>query len=135
MGKAARRCFRWLTCSRIRAEVPGFRESVETILSAKEEAGQQIGPYKLLERIGEGGCGVVYMAEQRLPVQRRVALKLIKLGMDTKSVIARFELERQAMALMDHPNIARVLDAGRHGAGPSLRSDGTGAGNQNYHLL
>ena len=89
-----------------------FRESVQAILSAKEEAGRQVGPYKLLERIGEGGCGVVYMAEQTLPVQRNVALKLIKLGMDTKRVIARFELERQAMALMDHPNIARVLDAG-----------------------
>jgi eukaryotic-like serine/threonine-protein kinase len=94
---------------------PGLSEAlneVRTLLSAKEESGQQIGPYKLLERIGEGGCGVVYMAEQRQPMQRRVALKLIKLGMDTKSVIARFELERQALALMDHPNIARVLDAG-----------------------
>jgi hypothetical protein len=93
-------------------ELPGFLKSVDLILSAKEEAGQQIGPYKLLERIGEGGCGVVYMAEQLNPVRRRVALKLIKLGMDTKSVIARFEQERQALALMDHPNIARVLDAG-----------------------
>jgi eukaryotic-like serine/threonine-protein kinase len=90
----------------------GFRESVQTILSDKEEAGRQIGPYKLLERIGEGGCGVVHMAEQTRPVRRRVALKLIKLGMDTRNVIARFELERQALALMDHPNIARVLDAG-----------------------
>jgi eukaryotic-like serine/threonine-protein kinase len=94
------------------AEVPGLHESADFILSAKEEAGQQIGPYKLQERIGEGGCGVVYMAEQLNPVRRRVALKLIKLGMDTKSVIARFEQERQALALMDHPNIARVLDAG-----------------------
>lgn len=93
-------------------EVLNSRESVETTLSEKEDAGQQIGPYKLLERIGEGGCGVVYMAEQTRPMRRRVALKLIKLGMDTKSVIARFELERQALALMDHPNIARVLDAG-----------------------
>ena len=91
---------------------PDIRESVQRSFSAKEEAGQQIGPYKLLERIGEGGCGVVYVAEQTQPVRRRVALKLIKPGMDTESVIARFELERQAMALMDHPNIARVLDAG-----------------------
>ncbi|HEY9509641.1 MAG TPA: serine/threonine-protein kinase [Verrucomicrobiae bacterium] len=77
-----------------------------------ERAGTQIGRYKLLEKIGEGGCGVVYMAEQREPVRRRIALKIIKLGMDTRNVIARFEAERQALALMDHPNIARVLDAG-----------------------
>jgi eukaryotic-like serine/threonine-protein kinase len=74
--------------------------------------GTRIGNYKLLERIGEGGCGVVYMAEQEKPVRRRVALKIIKLGMDTRAVIARFEAERQALAMMDHPNIARVLDAG-----------------------
>jgi eukaryotic-like serine/threonine-protein kinase len=74
--------------------------------------GQTIGHYKLLEKIGEGGCGVVYVAEQTEPVRRRVALKIIKLGMDTREVIARFEAERQALALMDHPNIAKVLDAG-----------------------
>ncbi len=73
---------------------------------------ERIGRYKLLQKIGEGGCGIVYMAEQQEPVRRHVALKIIKLGMDTKSVIARFEAERQALALMDHPNIARVLDAG-----------------------
>src|SRR5215472_9258545 len=78
----------------------------------KERAGDRIGRYKLLQQIGEGGCGVVYMAEQEEPVRRRVALKVIKLGMDTKQVIARFEAERQALALMDHPNIAKVLDAG-----------------------
>src|SRR5438046_2126388 len=77
-----------------------------------EKAGDRIGRYKLLQQIGEGGCGVVYMAEQEEPVRRRVALKVIKLGMDTKQVIARFEAERQALALMDHPNIAKVLDAG-----------------------
>jgi eukaryotic-like serine/threonine-protein kinase len=77
-----------------------------------EKPGDRIGRYKLLQQIGEGGCGVVYMAEQEEPVRRRVALKVIKLGMDTKSVIARFEAERQALALMDHPNIATVLDAG-----------------------
>ena len=81
-------------------------------LPATEQPGDRIGRYKLLQEIGEGGCGVVYMAEQEEPVRRRVALKVIKLGMDTKSVIARFEAERQALALMDHPNIARVLDAG-----------------------
>src|SRR5262249_53340771 len=72
----------------------------------------RISRYKLLEKIGEGGCGVVYMAEQQEPVRRRVALKVIKLGMDTKQVIARFEAERQALALMEHPNIAQVYDAG-----------------------
>ena len=77
-----------------------------------EKVGDKIGRYKLLQQIGEGGCGVVYMAEQEEPVRRRVAVKVIKLGMDTKSVIARFEAERQALALMDHPNIAKVLDAG-----------------------
>ncbi len=78
----------------------------------KEEIGDWISCYRLLEKLGEGGCGVVYMAEQEKPVRRKVALKVIKLGMDTKSVVARFEAERQALALMDHPNIARVLDAG-----------------------
>jgi serine/threonine protein kinase len=74
-----------------------------------EKPGDKIGPYKLLQRLGEGGCGVVYMAEQEEPVRRRVALKVIKLGMDTKQVIGRFEAERQTLALMDHPNIAKVL--------------------------
>ena len=74
--------------------------------------GQLTGRYKLLEKVGEGGCGVVYVAQQNEPVRRRVALKVIKLGMDTKEVIARFEAERQALAMMDHPNIAKVLDAG-----------------------
>jgi len=77
-----------------------------------QKPGDRIGRYKVLEQIGEGGCGVVYMAEQEEPVRRRVALKVIKLGMDTKQVIARFEAERQALAMMDHPNIAKVLDAG-----------------------
>jgi serine/threonine protein kinase len=77
-----------------------------------EGPGSVIGPYKLLQQIGEGGMGAVYMAEQTRPVRRKVALKVIKPGMDTRQVIARFEAERQALALMDHPNIARVLDAG-----------------------
>ncbi len=79
---------------------------------ALENAGTQIGPYKLLQQIGEGGFGVVFMAEQQHPVRRTVALKIIKPGMDTRQVIARFESERQALAIMDHPNIAKVLDAG-----------------------
>jgi serine/threonine protein kinase len=78
----------------------------------QEKPGTVIDRYKLLEKIGEGGMAVVYMAEQQKPIRRKVALKVIKLGMDTKSVIARFEAERQALAMMDHPNIAKVLDAG-----------------------
>ncbi len=78
----------------------------------REQAGDRIGRYKLLEMIGEGGCGVVYMAEQEAPVRRRVALKIIKLGMDTRQLVVRFEAERQALAMMDHPNIAKVFDAG-----------------------
>jgi len=81
-------------------------------LPPTEKPGDRIGPYKLLQQIGEGGCGVVYMAEQDKPIRRRVALKIIKLGMDTRQVVARFEAERQALALMDHPNIAKVHDAG-----------------------
>jgi serine/threonine protein kinase len=81
-------------------------------LPAIEKPGDRIGRYKLLQQIGEGGCGIVYMAEQEEPIRRRVALKVIKLGMDTRQVIARFEAERQALALMDHPNIAKVHDAG-----------------------
>ena len=87
-------------------------------LPGEEAIGTRIGRYKLLEKIGEGGCGIVYMAEQEEPVRRRVALKIIKLGMETKSVIARFEAERQALAMMDHPNIARVFDAGATDRGP-----------------
>jgi eukaryotic-like serine/threonine-protein kinase len=83
-----------------------------SLQSAVDVSGTVIGSYRLLERIGEGGFGAVYMAEQREPVQRRVALKIIKAGMDTQQVIVRFEAERQALAMMDHPNIARVLDAG-----------------------
>jgi hypothetical protein len=86
----------------------------QTILTAplSEGPGTLIGNYKLLEKLGEGGFGVVYMAEQKQPIKRRVALKIIKFGMDTREVVARFEAERQALALMDHPNIAKVFDAG-----------------------
>src|SRR4029434_9252861 len=89
------------------------------VLAAAESAvepelpeSKRIGPYKLLQKLGEGGYGVVYMAEQGQPIRRRAPLMIIKLGMDTRIVIARFEAERQALSLMDHPNIARVLDAG-----------------------
>ena len=88
----------------------GAPETIRITLPPEERPGTRIGRYKLLEKIGEGGCGMVYMAEQEEPVRRRVALKVIKLGMDTKSVIGRFEAERQALAMMDHPNIAKVLD-------------------------
>src|SRR5438876_6552478 len=91
------------------------RRAESALMTLKE--GDQIGRYKLLQKIGEGGCGVVFMAEQTEPVRRRVALKVIKLGMDTRSVIARFEAERQALALMDHPNIAKILEAGATGIG------------------
>src|SRR5262245_59559154 len=91
----------------------GSRESTDpAALSLTEKPGDRIGRYRLLQEIGHGGCGVVYMAEQQEPVRRKVALKVIKLGMDTRQVLARFEAERQALALMDHPHIAKVLDAG-----------------------
>jgi eukaryotic-like serine/threonine-protein kinase len=84
---------------------------------AEDAPGSTIGRYRLIGRIGSGGGGIVYEAEQQEPVVRRVALKVIRLGMDTETVIARFEVERQALALMDHPNIARVLDAGATASG------------------
>jgi len=91
----------------------GCRIDPDSIISEFSEGpGERIGRYKLLEKIGEGGCGTVYMAEQEEPVRRRVALKVIKLGMDTRTVVARFEAERQALALMNHPNIAHVFDGG-----------------------
>ncbi|MEO0650633.1 MAG: serine/threonine-protein kinase, partial [Planctomycetota bacterium] len=92
-------------------------DAAESGGSVRWQPGDDVGPYKLLEPIGEGGMGVVWTAEQREPVRRRVALKHIKLGMDTEQVIARFEAERQALAMMDHPNIAKVLDAGATRAG------------------
>lgn len=109
---------------RISQEVAAqFTQSVrvaagQTHPPGEEPLGSRIGRYKLIEKIGEGGCGIVYRAEQEEPVRRNVALKIIKLGMETKSVIARFEAERQALALMDHPNIARVYDAGATDRGP-----------------
>jgi hypothetical protein len=124
-----------------------WRERIETLLRSHDEAGSFlkepsdlgatsaeppstenpgtiIDRYKLLQQIGEGGFGTVYMAEQKEPIRRRVALKIIKPGMDTKEVIARFEAERQALALMDHPNIAKVLDAGTTGGEPGSVSSG-----------
>src|SRR5262249_29653638 len=84
---------------------------------SSEHPGTVIGPYKLIEPLGEGGMGVVWMAQQTQPVRRLVALKLVKPGMDSRQVLARFAAERQALALMDHPNIARVLDANTTRAG------------------
>jgi serine/threonine protein kinase/WD40 repeat protein len=92
-------------------------DATSPTLNTSENFGDRIAGYRLLQEIGQGGCGVVYMAEQEKPVHRRVALKVIKLGMDTKQVVARFEAERQAVAQMDHPNIAKVLDAGATGKG------------------
>jgi len=94
------------------AVAPPLKATIVPRLPPGEKPGDKIGNYKILQLIGEGGCGSVFMAEQEQPVRRRVALKIIKLGMDTKLVVARFEAERQALALMDHPSIARVLDAG-----------------------
>ena len=87
-------------------------DGVTMVAPLREGPGTRIGPYKILQLIGEGGFGSVFMAEQEKPVSRKVALKIIKLGMDTRQVVARFEQERQALAMMDHPNIAKVLDAG-----------------------
>jgi serine/threonine protein kinase/tetratricopeptide (TPR) repeat protein len=89
-------------------EMPGFPAS----LAPEEKAGDEIGPYKLIQRIGEGGMGSVWMADQTEPIRRKVALKVVKAGLDSNQVLTRFEAERQALALMDHPNIAKVLDAG-----------------------
>ena len=100
-------------------EHPAPGSTPPSILPIAERPGQTIGRYKLLEEIAEGGMGVVYMAEQREPVRRKVALKIIKPGMDTREVIARFEAERQALAMMDHPNIAKVFDAGETESGRS----------------
>src|SRR5438876_3800335 len=116
-----RRKVEQLLQARLNAE--SFLESPPPGLGAGEKRpisegpGTIIGPYKLLEQIGEGGFGVVFMAEQDRPIRRRVAVKVIKPGMDTRQVIARFEAERQALALMDHPNIAHVLDAGATDSG------------------
>ena len=98
-------------------DLPTSPDTSADVPPAAEQVGSVIGDYKLLEQIGEGGMGVVYMAEQLRPVRRRVALKIIKPGLDTKQVIARLEAERQALAMMDHPNIAKVFDAGATDAG------------------
>ncbi|GAB5407397.1 MAG: hypothetical protein Aurels2KO_56280 [Aureliella sp.] len=94
------------------AVTSGFDHTSRSESSTDERPGDSIGPFTLREQLGEGGMGIVYVAEQSVPVARKVALKVIKPGMDSKQVIARFEAERQALAMMDHPNIARVLDAG-----------------------
>ena len=101
-----------ITGARTIEDKPLALDDLTTELLSDEASDKMIGRYKLLEKVGEGGYGVVYVAEQQEPVRRRVALKVIKLGMDTRAVVARFEAERQALAMMDHPNIAKVLDAG-----------------------
>jgi serine/threonine protein kinase len=102
-----------LTSGLLEQTVAPLRESMLALnMPLAEKIGDRIGRHKLLQQIGEGGCGVVYMAEQQEPVKRLVALKVVKPGMDTRKVLARFDAERQALALMDHPNIAKVLDAG-----------------------
>jgi eukaryotic-like serine/threonine-protein kinase len=119
-------------CERVQALLNAYEEQASFLESpppagvnhtvdqpASEAPGTVIGPYKLIEQIGEGGMGVVYLAQQTEPVKRVVALKVIRAGMDSRQVLARFEAERQALALMDHPNIARVLDAGVAGVSAS----------------
>ncbi|HEY8962454.1 MAG TPA: serine/threonine-protein kinase [Luteolibacter sp.] len=103
--------------ARAATEIRDFSEAADLREQPDQQIGKRIGRYTILESLGEGGCGSVYLAEQNEPVTRRVALKVIKLGMDTRRVIARFNAERQALAMMDHPNIARVLDAGATEAG------------------
>src|SRR6516164_8320274 len=98
-------------------EPPAVPVAATVADSVGERPGTVIGPYKLLEQIGEGGFGVVFMAEQQEPIRRKVAVKILKPGMDTRQVVARFEAERQALAIMDHPNIAKVLDAGQTASG------------------
>src|SRR5262249_53389213 len=90
----------------------GARATFKLEFAPEAVPAQTLGRYKLLEKIGEGGFGEVWMAEQREPVKRRVALKIIKLGMDSRQIVARFEAERQALAMMDHANIAKIFDAG-----------------------
>ena len=119
------------------AGIAGRHCRVETRrCSPAEGAGTLVaGRYKLLEEIGEGGMGVVCMAEQTQPVRRKVALKIIKPGMDSRQVIARFEAERQALAMMDHPNIAKVLDAGTTAGRPALLRHGAGQGRADHRVL
>src|SRR4029079_16405003 len=91
---------------------PAIPPPIVIVQPLLERLGSRIGPYKLMEQIGEGGFGLVFVAEQHQPLRRKVALKAIKPGMDSREVVARFEAERQALAMMDHANIAKVLDAG-----------------------
>ena len=107
---------------------PSLPTAAGRLPTVAERPGMVIGPYKLLQQIGEGGMGTVYMAEQTEPVKRKVALKVIKPGMDSRQVIARFEAERQALAMMDHVNIARVFDGGTCGAGVPPASDSDAGG-------
>src|SRR6266576_2907206 len=108
--RASQRADEFLAADPLELGAAGRQTILVTPVS--ESPGAIIGNYKLLEKLGEGGFGVVYMAEQKQPIKRRVALKIIKVGMDTREVVARFEAERQALAVMDHPNIAKVFDAG-----------------------
>jgi serine/threonine protein kinase len=106
-----------------------------TLPVGMEQPGDMIGRYKLIEPLGEGGFGSVWRAEQSEPIRREVALKVIKPGMDSREIIARFEAERQALALMDHPNIAGVLDAGTTDSGRPVFRHGTGEGRSHHRLL
>jgi serine/threonine protein kinase len=127
---------------RANAEAGGFLQEADDRAAApaaesagSERPGTRLGPYQLLEQIGEGGMGVVWLAEQEQPVRRKVALKIIKPGLDSKQILARFEAERQALALMDHPNIAKVLDAGTLGESEPRAVDGRGPVGRPYFVM
>ena len=101
----------------------------------EEPVGVRIGRYNLIKRIGDGGCGVVYLAEQEQPVRRMVAVKIVRIGMESIHVVERFKAERQALAMMDHPHIARVFDAGETKGGSPYFRDGACARCENHRIL
>ncbi len=140
--RATRSCAAaWTSCCAAHQQTNSLLDSPAAALVATmdepipEGPGTVIGPYKLLEQIGEGGFGVVFMAEQQQPVRRKVALKVLKPGMDTHQVVARFEAERQALALMDHPNIAKVFDGGADRLGAALLHHGVGSRRPDHGVL
>ena len=117
-----------------RPERAAEHDATQTAEAASKPS-RSVGPYRLQQRLGEGGMGEVWLAEQMQPIHRQVAIKVIKAGMDTAQVVARFEAERQALALMDHPAIARVFDAGTHAGGPAVLRDGVCARRADHRLL
>ncbi len=115
--------------------LPAIAPTIDQSATVTEQIGTYIGPYKLNDEIGEGGMGVVYRAVQKEPIRRKVALKVIKAGMDSKQVVRRFDAERHTLALMDHPNIARVIDGGTTESGRPYFVDGVGPRDSDHRLL